>query len=134
MAMPMQTQMDEQGVEQEIRRLGPRSAFDTLIARNDELIRRPRLDNGRALTRARTAIYTGLVADWAAEQIRALGYDKPFAVAAVGGTGRGEMAPRSDNDFAFLFEDALEGNPFLLELQRQVLHTGEFHDRCGFTC
>jgi hypothetical protein len=134
MAMPMQTQMDEQGVEQEIRRLGPRSAFDTLIARNDELIRRPRLDNGRALTRARTAIYTGLVADWAAEQIMALGYDKPFAVAAVGGTGRGEMAPRSDNDFAFLFEDALEGNPFLLELQRQVLHTGEFHDRCGFTC
>ena len=36
----------------------------------------------------------------------------------VAGTGRAEMAPCSDNDFAFLFEDALEGNSFLLELQK----------------
>jgi general secretion pathway protein A len=75
-----------------------------------------------------------MVGEWAGEQQRAFGYDKPFAVVALGGTGRAEMAPRSDNDFAFLFDDALEGNPFLLELQRQVLHSDDFENRHGFSC
>ncbi|MCZ7638359.1 MAG: DUF294 nucleotidyltransferase-like domain-containing protein [Verrucomicrobia bacterium] len=92
------------------------------------------LDNGRLLATARTAIYTELVADWAAEQHRAFGYDRPFAVVALGGTGRAEMAPCSDNDFAFLFEEALEGNAFLLALQAQVMHARAFVDRCGFVC
>ena len=127
-------QAEEKRVREEIRQAGPLATFQRLIAENDALIRGPELDNGRAIASARTAIYTGLVGDWAEEQQRVLGYDKPFAVVALGGTGRAEMSPCSDNDFAFLFEDALEGNPFLLELQRQVLHTGEFKQRCGFAC
>ena len=71
---------------------------------------------------------------WATAQQEAFGYDKPFAVVALGGTGRAEMTPCSDNDFAFLFEDALEGNPFLLDLQRQVLHSDEFEKAHGFPC
>ncbi|NIP93782.1 MAG: hypothetical protein GWO24_10095, partial [Akkermansiaceae bacterium] len=90
------------------------------------------LDHGLEFAAARTAIYTGLMADWAREQRERDGYDRPFAVVALGGTGRGEMTPCSDTDFAFLFDDALEENSFLLELQRQVLHTGEFARRCGF--
>ena len=91
------------------------------------------MGNGRALAADRTAIHTGLVAHWAAEQQQASGYDRPFAVVALGGTGRGEITPCSDADFAFLFDDVLEGNPLLLELQRQVLHSGEFERRCGFS-
>jgi len=127
-------QTEESRVLDEIRKAGPLSAFQGLITENDALIRAPELGNGRAIASARTAIYTALVADWAAEQKSFFGYDKPFAVVALGGTGRAEMAPCSDNDFAFLFDDALEGNPFLLELQRQVLHTDTFKNRCGFTC
>jgi len=125
---------EEERVHDEIGRVGPLEAFRRLIAENDLLIRSPEMDNGRAIVRARSAIYTGLVRVWAAEQERALGYNRPFAVVALGGTGRAEMAPYSDNDFAFLFEDALEGNPFLLELQRQAVHSDEFERRHGFAC
>ena len=125
---------EEQLVLAEAQRLGPLEAYRSLIAANDALIRGPDLSNGRAITTARTAIYTSLVRGWAEEQQSLLGYGKPFAVVALGGTGRGEMTPCSDNDFAFLFDDALEGNRFLLELQRQLLHTREFEERHGFAC
>ncbi|MEO8429497.1 MAG: hypothetical protein ABI651_20580, partial [Verrucomicrobiota bacterium] len=127
-------QPEETRVRDEIRRVGQRTAFHQLIAENDAQIRGPELGNGRLIASGRTALYTELVGDWAGEQQRAFGYDKPFAVVALGGTGRAEMSPCSDNDFAFLFEYALEGNAFLLELQRQVLHSGDFENRCGFAC
>src|SRR6185503_1075937 len=120
---------EETRVRDEIHVAGPQAAFQRLIAENDALIRSPELGNGRLIASARTAIYTGLVHEWAEEQQRVFSYDKPFAVVALGGTGRAEMSPCSDNDFAFLFEDALEGNPFLLELQRQVLHSDDFANR-----
>jgi hypothetical protein len=125
---------DEARALDAIAKLGPLAAFQKWIAENNALIRRAELDNGRQIAAERTAIYTGLVRTWAGEQQRAFGYDKPFAVVALGGTGRAEMTPHSDNDFAFLFADALEANPFLLELQRQVLHSDGFKNRCGFTC
>ena len=131
---PKPSQALEQAVLHAIRQNGPRATFHNLIHENDARIWSPELTGGRKIAAERTAIYTALVGDWAAEQRHALGYHKPFAVVAVGGTGRAEMAPFSDNDFAFLFDDALEGNPFLLELQRQILHTNAFADRCGFVC
>jgi len=112
----------------------PRLAFQRLLAENDALIRSPALDNGLEIAAARTAIYTTLVGAWAEQQQRAFGYAKPFAVVALGGTGRAEVTPRSDLDFAFLFDDAIEGNSFLLELQRQTLHSDEFERRHGFAC
>src|SRR4026208_1294276 len=107
-------QSEEIRVRDEIRQAGPLAAFRRLIAENDALIRNVELGNGRAIASARTAIYTGLVGEWAEEQQRVCATAKPFAVVALGGTGRAEMSPCSDNDFAFLFDDALEGNPFLL--------------------
>lgn len=126
--------VEETAVLNEVRRVGPLAAYRRLLAANDELIRGRDLTNGRAIAEMRTAIHTVLVRDWAAEQQEALAYSRPFAVVALGGTGRGEMSPRSDNDFAFLFDDALEGNAFLLDLQRQVVHSEEFRQRCGFVC
>lgn len=41
-----------------------------LLAANDALWRGAELGNGRAIATARTAIYTDLVAHWAAEQVR----------------------------------------------------------------
>ena len=124
----------EAKVRAELAQASPLEVFQRLIQENNDQIRSPELGNGRALAAARTAIYTELVGQWAAEQQKLFGYDKPFGVVALGGTGRGEMAPYSDNDFGFLFDDAIEGNPFLLELQQQVLHTSAFERRCGFVC
>ncbi len=115
-----------------VRERGPLAAYRHLIEANDAWIKSPELDNGRAIVRARSAIYTALIGQWAEEQQRRSGYDKPFAVVAIGGTGRAEVTPCSDLDIAFLFDDTLEGNPFLLELQRQTLHTDVFQERCGF--
>ena len=116
-----------------VRELGPLAAYQHLIAENDALIRSPDLDNGRAIVRARSAIHTILIGLWAAEQQHLSGYEKPFAVVALGGTGRGEVTPCSDLDIAFLFDDTLEDNPFLLNLQHQTLHTDEFFLSYGFS-
>lgn len=116
-----------------IAEIGPVEAFRQLTAANDRELLSPVLDNGRRLARERTLIYTTLVREWAAKQHASFGYDKPFAVVALGGTGRMEMTPCSDNDFAFLFEDALEDNAFLLHLQEQILY-GPFKQAYGFKC
>ncbi len=106
--------------------------YHRLIAENNALIRGANLDIGRQLVTARSAIHTEIVRQWAAEQVELHNYDRPFAVVALGGTGRAEITPCSDLDFAFLFDDAIEGNPFLLELQRQLLHTSVFEELHGF--
>lgn len=124
----------ERRVREVVREGGPLAAFRRLLAENDALIRGADLENGRAIVTARSAIYTALVAQWAEGQQRALGYTKPFAVVALGGTGRAEVTPCSDLDFAFLFDEPIEGNAFLLELQRQTLHTDEFFTQFGFRC
>jgi len=116
-----------------VRQLGPLAAYRRLIGDNDALIKSADLDHGRAIVRARSAIYTALIGRWAAEQQRLSGYAKPFAVVALGGTGRGEVTPCSDLDIALLFDDTLEGNQFLLDMQRQTLHSDEFLEQHGFT-
>ena len=110
----------------------PRQVFEQFLTENDAAIREPVLDDGPRIVGERAAIYTELVRHWAAGEQQRHGYTKPFAVAAVGGTGRGEVTPRSDLDFTVLFDDALEDNAFLGELQRQVLHTDAFCDAYGF--
>ncbi|MGE3313413.1 MAG: DUF294 nucleotidyltransferase-like domain-containing protein, partial [Limisphaerales bacterium] len=111
---------------------GPGATYHRLIAENNALIQSANLDIGRQLVTARSAIHTEIVRHWASEQVALHNYDRPFAVVALGGTGRAEVTPCSDLDFAFLFDDALEGNPFLLELQRQLLHTSLFEEFHGF--
>lgn len=124
----------ETRVQRALSEAAPLEVFRRLIAENDALIRGVQLDNGREIAAARSAIYTTLVAAWAVRQHADRGYQRPFAVVALGGTGRAEMTPRSDNDFAFLFDDALEGNRFLIGLQDQILNTDEFEDAHGFAC
>ena len=116
-----------------VQRIGPRAAHDQLIAENNALILDPSLDHGRAITSARTAIYTVIIGHWAEAQQLAHGYDRPFAVVALGGTGRGEVTPCSDLDIAFLFEDEIEGNTFIVELQRQTINSSEFETEHGFS-
>lgn len=125
----------ESGSEQDPaarRLLAPIEEFQRRRSANDARIRGEALDNGLEIAAERTAIYIDLVARWAVREHQRLGYDRPFAVVALGGTGRGELTPCSDLDFAFLFDDRIEGNAFLLELQRQTLHSGEFEKEHGF--
>lgn len=106
------------------------------LRENDDLIRATDLDNGKEVVAARTALFTSVVAEWAAEKRVAHEYPHPFAVGALGGTGRGEVTPCSDLDLVFLFEQPVEEaatHTFVLELQRETLHTTAFRDRFGFS-
>jgi len=115
-----------------IKALGPRDAFQQLIEESNALIKLPNLDNGREIVESRCAIYYALMANWAAEQVESFGYTHPFAVVALGGTGRNEMTPCSDTDFALLFDGAIEGNKFLESLQEQTIQSKTFRNRHGF--
>lgn len=110
-----------------------RSAHKQRLEANDRLIRQANLDNGRQIATERAAIFADSVRHWAQGEHLASGYDRPFAVVALGGTGRAELTPRSDLDFAFLFDDQIEGNAFLLGLQEQIVNTDQFSSRFGFT-
>jgi hypothetical protein len=105
------------------------------LAANDARIRSVDLDIGEAIVRERTAIFTAAIAEWASEQQVALGFNRPFAVVALGGTGRQEVTPCSDLDIAYLFEgdiEAPETLPFVAELQRQTIDSEAFRSRFGF--
>ena len=119
-------------IRSEIQAYGPREAYRRLIDENNNLIRGANLEIGQQIVAARTAIHAEIVRQWVEKQIEIHEYRRPFALVALGGTGRAEVTPCSDLDFAFLFDDALDGNPFLLELQRQLLHTTEFKTAHGF--
>ncbi|MBK9139191.1 MAG: hypothetical protein IPM17_10585 [Verrucomicrobia bacterium] len=118
-------------VRAEIERLGPLAAFRALIAANDALTKSPDLDCGRRVVTERTAIYTELVRHWVIRHLEATGYDRPVALVALGGTGRGEMAPYSDTDFGLLLEDDPENNP-LVERLRADLRGPRFREEYGF--
>lgn len=108
--------------------------FHRRLAGNDALIRSDELDNGREIVTERTAIHTGAVARWAREVSPA--YDHPFAVAAIGGTGRAEITPCSDRDIVFLFSEPVESGEtrrFIRDLQEATMHTRAFRDRFGFS-
>ncbi|HUF64296.1 MAG TPA: hypothetical protein VMN36_19625 [Verrucomicrobiales bacterium] len=119
---------------EEIRRLGPLQAFRAAMAKNESLIRSPLLDEGDHIVATRSAMHHALVEHWASRAHREFGYDRPFAIAALGGTGRCELTPCSDLDYVFLFDDVIEGNAFLIELRRQVFDTREFQEEYGFDC
>ncbi len=107
--------------------------FPSRLAANNARILEPELDNGRGIVTERTRIHLDAIAAWAAEA--GASHDRPFAVAALGGTGRAELTPCSDLDIVFLFEDPVESGStrsFVRDLQHQTLHTRAFRDRFGF--
>lgn len=110
------------------------SRFQLRLSENNARILEPTLDNGRELAAERTGIYLDALAHWGAEQAAA--FPRPFAVAAIGGTGRRELTPCSDLDIVFLFEDPVESDsvhPFVKSLQEKTLHTRAFRERFGFS-
>ena len=94
----------ELGILTELKSTAPLDLYREHIAANDARIWEPELGNCRDIAAERTAIHTALVAHWAEKQHLASGYDRPFAVVALGGTGRNEVTPCSDTDFAFIVE------------------------------
>ena len=130
--MTTQPTQHEAKVRALIGEIGPLVAHQQLIAENDPLLLAPYPGEIRDVLAARTAIYTVPIAEWAREQRERLGYTRPFAVLALGGTGRDEMTPRSDIDVALLFEDRLEDIDFLTELHRQTVNGTAFERTYGF--
>ena len=120
-------------VTEAIRQFGPLDAYRQLIEVNNQRIRASDLDNGREITSQRAAIHTGLAAHWVDAQRRSFGYERPFALVALGGTGRGEMTPCSDTDFALLFEEETQDNAFLTTLLAQTINGTDFAKTYGFT-
>ena len=102
------------------------------LAANDAAVRSGALDAGRSIAAARTAIFDRAVAAWAAHLGRTTGHDGSFAVVALGGTGRQEVCPCSDLDYAVLVAGEIDNHPLLAEIQRQTLHSGEFEQQQGF--
>jgi hypothetical protein len=115
-----------------VREAGPREAHRRLIAENNAAILSDDLDRGREMVAARTAIYSAIASDWVQRQQAEFGYTRPFALAAVGGTGREEVCPCSDHDFVLLFDDDLKKNEFWTGLRRQTSVTGSFEQEHGF--
>jgi hypothetical protein len=109
----------------------------SLLSQNDALIRSPDLSNGFQIVRQRARVYLDRIAGWAEGQRFRFGYDKPFAVGAVGGTGRLEMTPNSDLDIVLLFPGKvrrdLANNAFYRELRRQTVDTRQFELAHGFS-
>ncbi|MFO0820721.1 MAG: DUF294 nucleotidyltransferase-like domain-containing protein [Pirellulales bacterium] len=122
----------EPAVAGAINELGPLAAYQQLILANDRKVFSSKLDNGREIAAERTSIHTGLAAHWLKTRREAAGYDRPLALVALGGTGRSEMTPCSDTDFALLFEDAIEGNAFLSSLLDETVHGRRFLKEYGF--
>ena len=102
------------------------------LAGNDAAVRSGALAAGRAIAADRTAIYDRVVGEWAARLGRETGHDGSFAVVALGGTGRQEVCPCSDLDYAVLLAGEIETHPLLAEIQRQTLHSSEFERLHGF--
>ena len=121
-----------QQVAEAIRQFGTLEAYRQLIEVNNQRIRTSELNNGREITAHRTAIHTGLAAHWVDAQRQQFGYERPFALVALGGTGRGEMTPCSDTDFALLFEEETKDNAFLTTLLDQTINGTHFAKTYGF--
>ncbi len=119
-------------VLERIRSAGSSTTHAALLAENDALILGSELSNGREIAAMRTAIYTAPIVEWIQTEREKFGYTRPFAVVALGGTGRGESAPCSDRDIAFLFDEDTKGNEFLGELRRQTRTGGTFEKEHGF--
>ena len=102
------------------------------LAANDGAVRRGALDAGRLIAGGRTAISDQVVGDWAARLGRETDDDGSFAVVALGGTGRQEVCPCSDLDYAVLLAGEIDNHPLLEEIQRQTMHSDEFEQHHGF--
>ena len=103
-----------------------------VLAENDAAVIRGPLDAGREIAAVRTAAYDRVVGEWAKSLEKEAGHAGTFAVVALGGTGRQEVCPCSDLDYAILLAGEIENHPLITEIQRQTLHTDEFAERYGF--
>lgn len=108
------------------------AVYARLIAECNHQLRHAPLAAGRALAAWRTAVHIGLLRAWVTPLIARYGLTTRFAMVALGGTGRREMAPASDLDVAYLVTDPAAAAPLLAELERQTVHGAHFEQAWGF--
>ena len=106
--------------------------FGELLAENDRLVFTAAASAGRSLAAARTSIHTGLFRAWLAPLVARFGASSSFLAMAIGGTGRREMAPRSDFDVGYLVLESAVSQALLREIERQTVHGGDFERAYGF--
>ena len=102
------------------------------LAANDFLIRYASGAVGQHIVAARTAIHTCLFSAWLTPLLRQWHAENSLVAIALGGTGRGEMAPHSDFDVAYVVIDHVVARPILDEIERQTVHSDHFHACFGF--